>query len=94
MIHDYLVTTDQRLYHAFCQCDENQSGKLALEKMEIQLKKLNLYDNIDPILKILHEIDKNDNQDGIIDYEDFLRALHLDFNQVPQWFWNDGVITN
>ena len=91
MIHDYLVAIDQILFHAFCVCDENESRKLSLQEMEIQLKKLNLFDNIDPILKILQEIDKNGNQDGIVYYEDFLYALHLDFNQVPQWFWNDCV---
>merc|ERR1712228_1136475 len=35
------------------------------------------------LYKAFRDLDKN----GTIDYEEFLRALHPDFNETPNWFW-------
>jgi len=39
------------------------------------------------ILQIIDDVDLDN--DGTIDYEEFLRALHPDFNETPNWFWQD-----
>eukprot|EP01083_Nonionella_stella_P094382 264747_1 len=43
---------------------------------------MNVYDNINYILSIIDDVDLNN--DGTIDYQEFLRALHPDFNQAPK----------
>ena len=37
------------------------------------------------ILQIIDDVDLDNN--GTIDYEEFLRALHPDFNETPNWFY-------
>eukprot|EP01083_Nonionella_stella_P001398 4017_1 len=85
--HDYLVATDARLFEAFRDLDENESGKIQTALLKKKLRELNPYGNVDMTLQIIDDA-KLDN-DGTIDYEQFLRALHPDFNEAPNWFWNN-----
>merc|ERR1712130_105710 len=86
-VHDYLVASDVRLYKAFRDLDENESGKIQTDKMKKKIIELNPYGNVDMILQIIDDVDLDN--DGTIDYEEFLRALHPDFNETPNWFWQD-----
>jgi len=86
-VHDYLVASDVRLYKAFRDLDENESGKIQTDKMKKKIIELNPYGNVDMILQIIDDVDLDN--DGTIDYEEFLRALHPDFNETPNWFWGD-----
>merc|ERR1711902_128454 len=87
-IHDYLVASDVRLYEAFRDLDENESGKIEIDVLKRKMRELNPYGNIDMILQIIDDVDIDN--DGTIDYEEFLRALHPDFNETPNWFWSEG----
>merc|ERR1712113_1057631 len=80
-VHDYLVASDARLYKAFRDLDENESGQIKVNVLKQKMRELNHYGNIDMILQIIDDVDTNN--DGIIDYTEFLRALHPDFNQIP-----------
>eukprot|EP00481_Brizalina_sp_1-RS-2013_P000771 TRINITY_DN191_c0_g1_i1.p1 TRINITY_DN191_c0_g1~~TRINITY_DN191_c0_g1_i1.p1 ORF type:complete len:144 (-),score=34.10 TRINITY_DN191_c0_g1_i1:270-701(-) len=83
-VHDYLVASDVRLYKAFRDLDENESGKIQTSALKNKIKELNPYGNVDMILQIIDDVDLDN--DGTIDYEEFLRALHPDFNETPNWF--------
>merc|ERR1712113_714897 len=80
-VHDYLVASDARLCEAFRDLDENESGQIKVNVLKQKMRELNPYGNIDMILQIIDDVDTNN--DGIIDYTEFLRALHPDFNQIP-----------
>jgi calcium-dependent protein kinase len=84
-VHDYIVANDQRLYKAF-HLDDNDSGTIQASQLKAKLQKLNPYGSALDIEQIVKKMDTND--DGSIDYEEFLRALHPDFNQTPTWFWS------
>jgi len=86
-VHDYLVASDVRLYQAFRDLDENESGKIQTAVLKQKIRELNPYGNVDMILQIIDDVDLDN--DGTIDYEEFLRALHPDFNETPNWFWTD-----
>eukprot|EP01083_Nonionella_stella_P021575 59802_1 len=86
-VHDYLVASDVRLYKAFRDLDENESGKIETALLKKKLRAMNPYGNVDMILQIIDDVDLDN--DGTIDYEEFLRALHPDFNETPNWFWSD-----
>jgi len=86
-VHDYLVASDVRLYKAFRDLDENESGKIQTAVLKQKIRELNPYGNVDMILQIIDDVDLDN--DGTIDYEEFLRALHPDFNETPNWFWSD-----
>merc|ERR1712154_465576 len=86
-VHDYLVVSDVRLYKAFRDLDENESGKIQTEVLKKKICELNPYGNVDVILQIIDDVDLDN--DGTIDYEEFLRALHPDFNETPNWFWSE-----
>jgi len=76
-----------RLYKAFRDLDENESGKIETEVLKKKICELNPYGNVDVILQIIDDVDLDN--DGTIDYEEFLRALHPDFNETPNWFWSE-----
>merc|ERR1712130_752393 len=80
-VHDYLVASDVRLYEAFRDLDDNESGKIEIDVLKQKMRELNPYGNIDMILQIIDDVDIDN--DGTIDYEEFLRALHPDFHQIP-----------
>jgi calcium-dependent protein kinase len=86
-VHDYLVASDVRLYRAFRDLDENESGKIETHVLKKKIRDINPYGNVDMILQIIDDVDLDN--DGTIDYEEFLRALHPDFNETPNWFWKD-----
>jgi hypothetical protein len=85
-VHDYLIESDVRLYEAFRDLDEEESGKIQLSLLKKKICEMNVYDNIDDILSIIDDVDLD--KDGCIDYQEFLRALHPDFNEAPNWFWS------
>merc|ERR1712113_301523 len=80
-VHDYLVASDVRLYKAFRDLDENESGKIPINVLKQKMRELNPYGNIEMILQIIADVDSDN--DGTIDYEEFLKALHPDFNVIP-----------
>eukprot|EP01084_Bolivina_argentea_P276353 471541_1 len=83
-IHDYLIANDVRLYKAFRDLDKNDSGKIETSVLKQKIRELNPYGDVNMILKIIDQVDLD--QDGAIDYTEFLRALHPNFNKPPKWF--------
>eukprot|EP00485_Elphidium_margaritaceum_P020223 CAMPEP_0202726616 /NCGR_PEP_ID=MMETSP1385-20130828/184703_1 /ASSEMBLY_ACC=CAM_ASM_000861 /TAXON_ID=933848 /ORGANISM="Elphidium margaritaceum" /LENGTH=768 /DNA_ID=CAMNT_0049392839 /DNA_START=48 /DNA_END=2354 /DNA_ORIENTATION=+ len=83
-VHDFLVASDERLYAAFVELDTNESGHIQTGALKQKLRELNPYDNVDALLHIVDDVDLD--QSGTINYEEFLRALHPDFNETPNWF--------
>eukprot|EP01084_Bolivina_argentea_P189158 325383_1 len=88
MIHDYLVRSEIWLYAAFRDMDCNESGKITTVSLKKKLCEMNTYDNFHILLQIIDDFDLDN--DGRIDYECFLRILHADFNEIPNWFWCDN----
>eukprot|EP01084_Bolivina_argentea_P037435 69245_1 len=86
LINDYMIAIDSRLYDAFCELDEHQDGKIKVDALKSKIKELNVYENIPEIFNMIEYINLNNN--GCIDYEEFLRCLHPDFNcnEMPKWF--------
>merc|ERR1712130_1007843 len=87
-VHDYLVASDVRLYKAFRDLDKNEDGYIGIDALKQKIKDLNPYGNTDMIIQIIDDVDLDN--DGTIDYEEFLRALHPDFNETPNWFWKEA----
>jgi len=85
-VHDYIVASDARLFAAFRELDQNEDRMIKTKRLVATIQELNPYGNADELLKFVNDIDLDN--DGWIDYEDFLRALHPDFNP-PKWFWSD-----
>merc|ERR1712066_1068125 len=88
-VHDYLIASDQRLYEAFRDLDDDEDGKIKTSQLKEKIKQMDVYGNSDELIKIIDSIDLDN--DGTIDYEEFLRALHPDFNETPNWFWGEDV---
>jgi len=84
-VHDYLIASDQRLYEAFRDLDDDEDGKIKTDQMKAKIKQMDIYGNADKLIEIIDSVDLD--KDGTIDYEEFLRALHPDFNETPKWFW-------
>jgi len=84
-VHDYLIASDQRLYEAFRDLDDDEDGKIKTSQMKEKIKQMDVYGKADELLRIIDDVDLD--KDGTIDYEEFLRALHPDFNETPKWFW-------
>lgn len=63
------------------------SGKIQTKVLKNKIIEMNPYGNVDMLLQIIDDVDLDN--DGTIDYEEFLRALHPDFNETPNWFWED-----
>merc|ERR1711933_259058 len=84
-VHDYLIASDQRLYEAFRDLDDDEDGKIKTSELKEKIKQLDIYGNAETLLKIIDSIDLD--KDGTIDYEEFLRGVHPDFNETPKWFW-------
>merc|ERR1719474_1568548 len=89
-VHDYLVQSDARLYEAFRDLDKNDEGKIATAQLKAKIKEMNPYgnDNVQMLLRVIDDVDLDN--DGTIDYEEFLHALHPDFQQTPKWFFSDN----
>jgi len=86
-VHDYLVSSDERLYQAFRELDEDDDGIILVEQLKTKLKETDPYGQYSEMLKMIDDADLD--KDGKINYEEFLRALHPDFNEQPSWFWED-----
>jgi len=84
-VHDYLIASDQRLYEAFRDLDDDEDGKIKISQLKEKLKQMDVYGKADEMIQIIESVDKD--KDGTIDYEEFLRAVHPDFNETPKWFW-------
>eukprot|EP01083_Nonionella_stella_P025549 70329_1 len=84
-VHDYLIASDQRLYEAFRDLDDDEDGKIKTSQLKEKIKQMDMYGKVDELLKVIDSVDLD--KDGTIDYEEFLRALHPDFNETPKWFW-------
>eukprot|EP01083_Nonionella_stella_P310930 1106829_1 len=92
VVHDYLVESDARLREAFGELDENGSGRLEVELLKTKIREMNAYaGDMEEIMQIIDEVDLD--HDGTIDYKEFLRALHPDFNTAPKWFWRQNTKT-
>eukprot|EP00484_Ammonia_sp_Unknown_P016814 CAMPEP_0197040688 /NCGR_PEP_ID=MMETSP1384-20130603/17333_1 /TAXON_ID=29189 /ORGANISM="Ammonia sp." /LENGTH=559 /DNA_ID=CAMNT_0042471489 /DNA_START=61 /DNA_END=1740 /DNA_ORIENTATION=+ len=84
-VHDYLIASDQRLYEAFRDLDDDEDGKIKTDQLKAKIRELDTYGKADELINIIDSVDLD--KDGTIDYEEFLRALHPDFNETPKWFW-------
>ena len=84
LTYDYFVMTDCRLYKAFRNLDENESGNIQTDVLRKKIFELNVYRKPDKVIEIID--DANLDSDGIIDYEEFLRELQSDLNQTPKCF--------
>jgi len=87
-VHDYLVQSDARLHEAFRDLDKNDEGKIATKALKEKIKEVNPYGDTEILLRVIDDVDLDD--DGTIDYEEFLHALHPDFQQTPKWFFSDN----
>jgi len=70
---------------AFRELDDDEDGKISTEQLKKKLAESDPYGNYKAMYKLIDDADLDKN--GEIDYEEFLRALHPDFNETPQWFW-------
>ncbi|ETO10053.1 calmodulin-dependent protein kinase [Reticulomyxa filosa] len=86
-VHDYLVSSDERLYQAFRELDDDDDGIILVEQLKTKLKETDPYGQYSEMLKTIDDADLD--KDGKVNYEEFLRALHPDFNEQPAWFWED-----
>merc|ERR1719474_2448813 len=88
-VHDYLVQSDARLHEAFRDLDKIATGKVGTAQLKAKIKEMNPYgnDNVQMLLRVIDDVDLDN--DGTIDYEEFLHALHPDFQETPNWFWSD-----
>merc|ERR1712241_1355616 len=68
-VHDYLIASDQRLYEAFRDLDDDEDGKIKTEQLKAKIKQMDLYGKADELLKIIDAVDLD--KDGTIDYEEF-----------------------
>jgi len=91
-VHDYLIASDQRLYEAFRDLDDDEDGKIKTSELKEKLRKMDVYGKADELISIIDSVDLD--KDGTIDYEEFLRALHPDFNETPKWFWEGSNMAN
>merc|ERR1719445_112875 len=72
-------------FEAFRDLDDDEDGKIKTEQLKAKIKQMDLYGKAEELIKIIDSVDLD--KDGTIDYEEFLRALHPDFNETPKWFW-------
>jgi len=84
LVHDYLVSCDERLYAAFRELDDDDDGKITTAQLKEKLKEYDPLGEWDRALEIINK--QTLDQNGVIDYEEFLLNLHPNFNEeTPQW---------
>merc|ERR1712154_111479 len=84
LVHDYLVSCDERLYAAFRELDDDDDGKITTAQLKEKLKEYDPLGEWDKALEIINA--QTLDQNGVIDYEEFLLNLHPNFNEeTPQW---------
>lgn len=80
-VMDYLVANDQRLYNEFRELDYDEDGKIKIEELKDKVKHLG---QEELLKKFIDEIDVDHN--GYIEYQEFLRAVHPNYDETPKWF--------
>ena len=80
-----MIASDQRLYEAFRELDDDEDGKIKIDQLKSKIKQMGMYGKVDELLKIVDSVDLYG--DGTLDYQEFLCALHPDFTDTPKWFW-------
>merc|ERR1712173_374 len=84
LVHDYLVSCDERLYAAFRELDDDDDGKITTAQLKEKLREYDPLGEWDRALEIINK--QTLDQNGVIDYEEFLLNLHPNFNEeTPQW---------
>merc|ERR1712190_593747 len=84
LVHDYLVSCDERLYAAFRELDDDDDGKITTAQLKEKLKEYDPLGEWDRAIQIINK--QTLDQNGVIDYEEFLLNLHPNFNEeTPQW---------
>mmetsp|Transcript_6719 Transcript_6719/g.11028 ORF Transcript_6719/g.11028 Transcript_6719/m.11028 type:complete len:381 (+) Transcript_6719:1-1143(+) len=89
-VHDYLIASDQRLYEAFRDLDDDEDGKIKTDQLKAKIRELDTYGKADELINIIDSVDLD--KDGTIDYEEFLKALHPDFSETPNWFYSTSML--
>jgi len=79
----HLIAEEERMFRAFLDLDKDSSGTLSKEELQDAMARLNPTFN-DPSFK--RQISSafagaDRNNDGVIDYEEFLRVLHPEFKE-------------
>merc|ERR1712130_246083 len=83
LVHDYLVACDERLYAAFRALDDDDDGKITTKELKAKLKENDPLGEWDRAIQIIEESTLDN--DGVIDYEEFLLNLHPNFEESPEW---------
>merc|ERR1712242_668786 len=83
LVHDYLVACDERLYAAFRALDDDDDGKITTEQLKAKLKENDPLGEWDRAIEIINQSTLDN--DGVIDYEEFLLNLHPNFEESPEW---------
>merc|ERR1712228_1063446 len=83
LVYDYLISCDERLYDAFRKLDDDNDGKITTKELKEKLKVLDPLGEWDNAIKLIEE--QSFDQNGVIDYEEFLLNLHPNFEETPEW---------
>jgi len=86
LVHDYLIACDERLYAAFRELDDDEDGKITTEQLKAKLKENDPLGEWDRAIDIINASTLD--QNGVIDYEEFLLNLHPNFEESPHWLPN------
>ena len=83
LIHEYLVACDARWYQAFRDLDMDDDGRISTEDLKQIMKGNDPLGEFVRANEIIQELSLD--EDGDIDYEDFLWNLHPNFENTPGW---------
>merc|ERR1712176_1080474 len=83
LVYDYLIACDERLYDAFRKLDDDNDGKITTKELKQKLKEIDPLGEWDQAIKLIEE--QSFDQNGVIDYEEFLLNLHPNFEETPEW---------
>ena len=88
VITSYLIDGEVRMYEVFRELDDTESGKIQTMELTKRIVENNYYGKSEELLKVINSNDLDN--DGTIDYEEFLRAAIPDIHQKPHWFGYKG----
>jgi len=83
LVYDYLISCDERLYDAFRKLDDDNDGKITTQELRQKLKEIDPLGEWEKAIKLIEE--QSFDQNGVIDYEEFLLNLHPNFEETPEW---------
>eukprot|EP01083_Nonionella_stella_P218038 782230_1 len=83
LVYDYLIACDERLYDAFRKLDDDNDGKITTKELKQKLREIDPLGEWDMAIKLIEE--QSFDQNGVIDYEEFLLNLHPNFEETPEW---------